>query len=114
MKLGRAPHTRWIAMRLAGTGSPVPLPAFNGKLHQLVRGVQDLSEGWSLRLVRSLRPRTLLHTDSRAHFVTFLDEHQPPLIREGAIVRPDAPGMGIELDEALAAQYRKEGEPFFE
>ena len=37
-----------------------------------------------------------------------------PLIQNGAIQVPTGPGLGIELDEALAKQYAKAGEPFFE
>lgn len=36
-----------------------------------------------------------------------------PLIRDGFITVPDAPGLGVELDEAVARRYAKPGEPFF-
>ena len=38
---------------------------------------------------------------------------EPPLIRKGAIPLSDAPGLGIELNEAVAREYMKPGEPFF-
>jgi L-alanine-DL-glutamate epimerase-like enolase superfamily enzyme len=37
-----------------------------------------------------------------------------PLIENGSIRVPDAPGLGIELDEDVAWRYRKPGERFFE
>lgn len=37
-----------------------------------------------------------------------------PLIGEGYINVPDAPGLGVELDLDVAAQYAKPGERFFE
>ncbi|HEU4754489.1 MAG TPA: mandelate racemase/muconate lactonizing enzyme family protein, partial [Armatimonadota bacterium] len=36
-----------------------------------------------------------------------------PLIRGGRIAVPDAPGFGVELNEAVAREYAKPGEPFF-
>lgn len=36
-----------------------------------------------------------------------------PLIRDGYIPIPEKPGLGIELDEDVAHQYRKRGEAFF-
>lgn len=36
-----------------------------------------------------------------------------PLIRGGKVRVPDAPGLGIEIDEDVAYKYRKPGEPFF-
>lgn len=36
-----------------------------------------------------------------------------PVIQEGYITVPDRPGLGVELNEDLARQYAKEGEPFF-
>ena len=36
-----------------------------------------------------------------------------PLIRNGKIAVPSAPGLGIEMDEDVAHKYRKPGEPFF-
>lgn len=37
-----------------------------------------------------------------------------PMIHNGRIRVPDAPGLGVELDEDVAYRYRKPGEPFFE
>ena len=37
-----------------------------------------------------------------------------PLIRGGRVRVPDGPGLGVELNEALAREYRKRGEGFFE
>ncbi len=36
-----------------------------------------------------------------------------PLIQDGYITVPDAPGLGIELNEDVARQYAREGEAFF-
>jgi L-alanine-DL-glutamate epimerase-like enolase superfamily enzyme len=38
---------------------------------------------------------------------------ETPLIRDGHIAVPDAPGLGIELNEELAREHAREGEPFF-
>ena len=50
--------------------------------------------------------------------VPFFDElmrgTEGPLIQGGAIRVPDAPGLGIDLDEDAAYRYRKPGEKFFE
>jgi len=49
--------------------------------------------------------------------VPFFDElvkgAKGPLIENGRIAVPDAPGLGIELDEDVAYQHRKAGEKFF-
>jgi gluconate/galactonate dehydratase len=37
-----------------------------------------------------------------------------PVIKNGRIRVPDSPGLGAELDEAVARRYRKPGEGFFE
>jgi gluconate/galactonate dehydratase len=37
-----------------------------------------------------------------------------PLIQDGTIRIPTGPGLGVELNEAVAKQYAKAGEPFFE
>lgn len=42
--------------------------------------------------------------------VTGLDH---PVIENGYITVPEAPGLGVELNEDVARQYAKEGEPFF-
>ncbi len=36
-----------------------------------------------------------------------------PVIRDGYVSVPDAPGLGVELNEELARRYAKAGEPFF-
>jgi L-alanine-DL-glutamate epimerase-like enolase superfamily enzyme len=38
---------------------------------------------------------------------------EKPLIRNGEIKVPDGPGLGVELNETVARQYGKPGEPFF-
>jgi L-alanine-DL-glutamate epimerase-like enolase superfamily enzyme len=49
--------------------------------------------------------------------VPFFDDlvkgRRGPLIDKGYIRVPDKPGLGIELDERVAYQYRKRGEAFF-
>ncbi|MBZ5564436.1 MAG: mandelate racemase/muconate lactonizing enzyme family protein, partial [Acidobacteriia bacterium] len=49
--------------------------------------------------------------------VPFFDDlvkgRRGPLIEKGYIRVPDKPGLGIELDERVAYQYRKRGEAFF-
>lgn len=37
-----------------------------------------------------------------------------PLIRDGYIEVPNGPGLGVDLNEEVAREYAKEGEPFFE
>jgi gluconate/galactonate dehydratase len=37
-----------------------------------------------------------------------------PIIKDGYVAVPNGPGLGVELNEDLARQYAKEGEPFFE
>ncbi|MCA1716933.1 MAG: hypothetical protein LC781_08825 [Actinobacteria bacterium] len=36
------------------------------------------------------------------------------VIEDGVIRVPDAPGLGVELNEEVAREYALEGEPFFE
>jgi gluconate/galactonate dehydratase len=36
-----------------------------------------------------------------------------PVIQGGFITVPDAPGLGVDLNDDLARRYAKEGEPFF-
>ena len=36
-----------------------------------------------------------------------------PVIEDGWITVTEAPGIGVELDEAVARRYAKPGEPFF-
>ncbi len=40
--------------------------------------------------------------------------HQGPIIDRGYITVPDRPGVGIELNEAVARKHARPGEPFFE
>jgi L-alanine-DL-glutamate epimerase-like enolase superfamily enzyme len=35
------------------------------------------------------------------------------IIRDGFITVPDAPGIGVDLNEGVARRYAKRGEPFF-
>jgi len=37
-----------------------------------------------------------------------------PIIQDGFIKVPEAPGLGVELNEEVAREYALEGEPFFE
>jgi L-alanine-DL-glutamate epimerase-like enolase superfamily enzyme len=37
-----------------------------------------------------------------------------PVIEDGFIKGPEAPGLGVELNEEVAREYALEGEPFFE
>jgi L-alanine-DL-glutamate epimerase-like enolase superfamily enzyme len=49
--------------------------------------------------------------------VPFFEEiakgRESPLIQEGCVVLEPLPGLGIELNEEVAYQYRKKDEPFF-
>lgn len=36
-----------------------------------------------------------------------------PVIRDGYVAVPDAPGLGVELNEELARRYARDGQPFF-
>ena len=60
----------------------------------------------------------LLALEWHAASVPFFDQlvkgGVEPMIQHGRIRVPDAPGLGIELDEEVAYRYRKPGEPFFE
>jgi L-alanine-DL-glutamate epimerase-like enolase superfamily enzyme len=37
-----------------------------------------------------------------------------PIIQDGSIRLPDKPGLGVKLNEKVARQYARKGEPFFE
>ena len=37
-----------------------------------------------------------------------------PVIQDGYIAVPEAPGLGVELNEDVAREYARKGEPFFE
>ncbi len=60
----------------------------------------------------------LLALEWHAASVPFFDElvkgAAGPMIERGRIRVPDAPGLGIEIDEEVAWRYRKPGERFFE
>ncbi|MCC7157331.1 MAG: mandelate racemase/muconate lactonizing enzyme family protein [Bryobacterales bacterium] len=60
----------------------------------------------------------LLALEWHAASVPFFDElvkgAAEPLIQDGHIRVPGAPGIGIEINEEVAYRYRKPGEPFFE
>lgn len=60
----------------------------------------------------------LLALEWHAASVPFFDElvkdATGPLIQDGHIRVPEAPGLGIEINEEVAYRYRKPGEPFFE
>jgi gluconate/galactonate dehydratase len=53
------------------------------------------------------------HAASVPFFDALVKGGQGPLIQDGKIAVPDAPGLGIELDEDVAFKYRKPGEKFF-
>ena len=54
------------------------------------------------------------HAASVPFFDRLIKGGTEPMIRDGHIAVPDSPGLGIELDEDVAYQHRKPGEPFFE
>ena len=54
------------------------------------------------------------HAASVPFFDALIKGGEGPMIRDGRIAVPDRPGLGIELDEDVAYQYRKPGEGFFE
>lgn len=60
----------------------------------------------------------VLGLEWHAASVPFFDElvrnAEGPMIRNGRIRVPDTPGLGVEIDEAVAYKYRKPGEAFFE
>jgi L-alanine-DL-glutamate epimerase-like enolase superfamily enzyme len=53
------------------------------------------------------------HAASVPFFDALVKGGDGPLIRDGKIAAPDAPGLGIELNEDVAYKYRKPGEKFF-
>ena len=53
------------------------------------------------------------HAASVPFFDDLVKGANAPLIGNGRIAVPDAPGLGIELDEDVANKYRKPGEKFF-
>lgn len=54
------------------------------------------------------------HAASVPFFDDLVKGGGPKMIQNGKIRVPDAPGMGIEIDEDVAHKYRKPGERFFE
>jgi L-alanine-DL-glutamate epimerase-like enolase superfamily enzyme len=54
------------------------------------------------------------HAASVPFFDELITDRDGPLIRNGRITVPSAPGLGIELDEDVAYRYRKLDERFFE
>jgi L-alanine-DL-glutamate epimerase-like enolase superfamily enzyme len=60
----------------------------------------------------------LLALEWHAASVPFFDElvknGSGPMIVNGRVRAPDAPGLGVDLDEDVAYRYRKPGEAFFE
>jgi L-alanine-DL-glutamate epimerase-like enolase superfamily enzyme len=54
------------------------------------------------------------HAASVPFFDALLKGDAGPMIRQGKIRVPDAPGLGVELDLDECYKYRKPGEPFFE
>lgn len=54
------------------------------------------------------------HAASVPFFDALVKGAEGPLIRDGKVVVPDLPGLGIELDEDTAWKYRRTTEPFFE
>jgi L-alanine-DL-glutamate epimerase-like enolase superfamily enzyme len=59
----------------------------------------------------------LIALEFHASSVPFFDQlrrnSDRPLIQNGRIQVPDAPGLGVDLDEDIAYRYRKPGESFF-
>jgi L-alanine-DL-glutamate epimerase-like enolase superfamily enzyme len=53
------------------------------------------------------------HAASVPFFDALVKDGEGPLIQDGQIAVPGAPGLGIELDEDVAYKYRKPGEKFF-
>jgi L-alanine-DL-glutamate epimerase-like enolase superfamily enzyme len=54
------------------------------------------------------------HAASVPFFDDLMVGRRGPVIQNGYITVPDRPGLGIELNEAVAYKYRKRGEPFFD
>lgn len=54
------------------------------------------------------------HAASVPFFDEIVRDSEGPMIVDGRIRVPDAPGLGIELDLDAACKYRKPGEAFFE
>jgi gluconate/galactonate dehydratase len=54
------------------------------------------------------------HAASVPFFDRLVKNTSGPMIQNGKIRVPDAPGLGIELDEGAAYEYRRQDERFFE
>ncbi|MGH9340357.1 MAG: mandelate racemase/muconate lactonizing enzyme family protein [Acidobacteriota bacterium] len=54
------------------------------------------------------------HAASVPFFDKLVKAGEGPLIQDGYITVPERPGLGIELDEEVAYEYRKRSEAFFE
>ncbi len=54
------------------------------------------------------------HAASVPFFDAIASGYEGTLIRDGRVRVPDAPGLGVELNESAAYQYRKPGEGWFE
>jgi gluconate/galactonate dehydratase len=53
------------------------------------------------------------HSASVPFFDDLIKNADGPMIRNGHIAVPEAPGLGIELNEDVAYKYRKTSEKFF-
>ncbi len=54
------------------------------------------------------------HAASVPFFDDLVKDSEGPMIEKGYIKVPDKPGLGVELDERVAYQFRKPGEAFFD
>ncbi|WP_307341030.1 mandelate racemase/muconate lactonizing enzyme family protein [Caldalkalibacillus uzonensis] len=54
------------------------------------------------------------HSASVPFWNDLVKDSDKPLIHNGYLTLTEKPGLGIELDEDIAYQYRKDGESFFE
>jgi L-alanine-DL-glutamate epimerase-like enolase superfamily enzyme len=54
------------------------------------------------------------HAASVPFFDDLVKDASGPMIANGRVRLPDAPGLGVDLDEEVAYRYRKPGEAFFE
>jgi L-alanine-DL-glutamate epimerase-like enolase superfamily enzyme len=54
------------------------------------------------------------HAADVPFFDALVKDSRGPMVSNGKIAVPEAPGLGVTLDETEAYKYRKPGEPFFE
>jgi gluconate/galactonate dehydratase len=54
------------------------------------------------------------HAAEVPFFDALMKDAAGPLVKDGKVRVPDAPGVGMEPDLDVAYRYRKPGEPFFE